>query len=368
MNFLGKTAVALGTILILLAVATLAFMQQKTFGRNPSGARLDRIKLSPNYRDGAFQNLVPTEVMLESASFFKLAKEFFNKPENTAPPKPLPSVKTDLRMLPADKLTIVWFGHSSYLIKSQNLNILVDPVFSGNASPVSFFGKSFPGSDVYQTADLPPIDLLVLTHDHYDHLDYRTILQLKSNVKTIVTSLGVGAHLEHWGMDTAKITELDWWESKKMTDNVEITATPARHFSGRGLVRGKTLWSSFVVRLHGHRIFVGGDSGCDAQFKIIGEKYGPFDIALLECGQYGDEWPYIHMKPKETATAAQDLQANVLMPVHWGKFALAYHAWNEPIRKLVESATEKELVLATPMIGQPVVLGGKYPQQQWWEF
>ncbi len=368
MRFLGKTAVALGIIMVLLAVATVVFMQQKTFGKNPSGARLDRIRQSPNYRDEAFQNPVPTEVMLKGASFVKMTKDFFDKPANTAPPKPLPSVKTDLRALSSEKPVIVWFGHSSYLIKSRNLNILVDPVFSGSASPVSFFAKSFAGSDVYQVADLPPIDLLILTHDHYDHLDYRTVLELKSKVKNIVTSLGVGAHLQHWGIDPTKITELDWGESKKMADSVELTATPARHFSGRGLVRGKTLWSSFVVRLHGYRIFVGGDSGYGEHFKSIGGQHGPFDLALLECGQYGAEWPYIHMKPEETATAAQDLRANILMPVHWGKFALAYHAWNEPIGKLVETAAEKELVLATPMIGQPVALGGKPPQQRWWEF
>lgn len=358
----------LGIFLILLAVATFLFMQQKTFGRNPSGARLERIKKSPNYRDGAFQNFHPTEVTLKSASFFKMMKDFLNKPANTVPPKPLPSVKTDLQALPANTPTIVWFGHSSYLIKTKGMNILVDPVFSGNASPVSFFGKSFPGSDVYQVADLPTIDLLILTHDHYDHLDYQTIIQLKSKAKSICTSLGVGAHLEHWGVDPALITELDWWENKQLADGIELTATPARHFSGRGLTQGKAFWSSFVLRVDGYNIFVGGDSGYDDQFKRIGEKYGPFDIALIECGQYGAEWPYIHLLPGQTATAAQDLRAKVLMPVHWGKFALAYHAWNEPIKKLVEDAAEKKLRITTPMIGEPVVLDSVYPQQRWWDF
>jgi L-ascorbate metabolism protein UlaG (beta-lactamase superfamily) len=271
-----------------------------------------------------------------------------------------------LATLPDDKPTVVWFGHSSYLIKSKGVTVLMDPVFSGNASPVTFFGKSFPGSDVYSEGDIPPIDLLIISHDHYDHLDYKTITELIPKVKKFYTALGVGAHLERWGVPPDRIVEFDWWESKSIGDSIRLTATPARHFSGRSLARGKTLWASFVLNIHGYTLYLGGDSGYDTHFAEIGAKYGPFDLAILECGQYGDDWPLIHMFPEQVVTAAQDLRAKALLPVHWGKFALAYHAWNEPIQRLVESAATKELRVTTPKIGEPVVIGTTYPQAIWW--
>jgi L-ascorbate metabolism protein UlaG (beta-lactamase superfamily) len=247
------------------------------------------------------------------------------------------------------------------------VNILVDPVFSGNASPFSFFAKSFPGTDVYGVSDLPDIEILVLTHDHYDHLDYRTIRQLAGRVKHIYSSLGVGSHLEYWGIDREKITELDWWESVQTPEGITLTATPARHFSGRGFKRGQTLWSSFVVRTRDHCIFLGGDSGFEQHFQRIGDQYGPFDMAILESGQYGKNWPYIHMLPEETVVAAKALGAKALLPVHWGKFVLALHAWDEPIRRVVDSAVANGLTLATPMIGEPVIIGSAYPRKAWWE-
>ncbi len=183
------------------------------FGKAPAGARLQRIRQSPNYKQDHFENPVPTTVTLEGASLFKMLREYRNRPADTAPSHPLPFVRTDLRALPADTDSVVWFGHSSYLLKIDGLHILVDPVFSPNASPVSFLAKAFPGTNVYTAADMPEIDILLLTHDHYDHLDYHTILQLASKTKHIFTSLGVGAHLESWGIAPDKITELDWWES-----------------------------------------------------------------------------------------------------------------------------------------------------------
>jgi L-ascorbate metabolism protein UlaG (beta-lactamase superfamily) len=352
----------------LLSLAVALFMQQKVFGKNPSGTRLARIEQSPNYKNGSFQNLSPTEVMPKDASFFEMLKDFINKPKTVEPEKELPSVQTDLINLSSEKPSIVWFGHSSYLIKSKNINILVDPVFSGTASPVSFFGKSFKGSDVYSVEDLPNIDILVLSHDHYDHLDYPTITKLIPKVKKFYTALGVGAHLEHWGVKPENIVELDWWENHQFSAEIQITSTPARHFSGRGFTRGKTLWSSFVLNIHGYNIFIGGDSGYDYHFKKIGEKFGPFDLALLENGQYGKNWPLIHTMPEETATIAKELNTKVLMPVHWAKFALGYHPWNEPINLLSQALKGSNIQLTTPMIGEPVILGGHYPQKVWWNF
>jgi L-ascorbate metabolism protein UlaG (beta-lactamase superfamily) len=343
-------------------------MQQKSFGKLPSGSRLEKITQSKNYKEGTFRNLSPTEMMLKSASMPKMLRDYFNKPKNTVPPAPMPSVKTNLKAIHAEKPVIVWFGHSSYLIQYRNTRILVDPVFSGYASPVSYFGKSFPGSDVYTAQDFGDIDLLILTHDHYDHLDYQTITQFIPKTKAFYTALGVGSHLEYWGVPADKINEFDWWGSAAVTDSIRLTATPARHFSGRGLTRYKTLWTSFVLNLYDYTIYIGGDSGYDTHFKTIGEKYGPFDIVMLEAGQYGTDWPYIHMFPEETVRAAQDLKAKALLPVHWGKFALAYHAWNEPIGKVVQHASDAKLPLATPKIGEPITIGEAYPTTVWWDF
>jgi len=353
--------------LSVLALATYLFMQRAVFGKNPTGERLVQIEQSPNYKSGIFQNIEPTVVMRKETSIIKVLKDFINKSNTTVPGKTLPSIKTDLKILKDEKPTLIWFGHSSYLIKSKGFNILVDPVFSNHVAPVTFFGKSFEGTNTYSVADMPEIDLLLLTHDHYDHLDYQTITQLHPKAKTIVAPLGVDSHLLHWGVPTEKIFVLDWWNSKTVADNAEITATPARHFSGRGFSRAKTLWCSYVLKLNGYSIFIGGDSGYSNQFKKIGDTFGPFDIVLLESGQYGKDWPNIHMLPEEAVTAAQELNAKVLMPVHWAKFALAFHAWNDPIERLLKSAKEKNVKVTTPMIGEPVVLSSSYPDSVWWK-
>ncbi len=352
---------------VLITVVFL-FMQQSTFGHDPAETRLERIKRSPNYQEGAFQNLETTAVMREGASYIGMMGDFFRKAPDNTPLKPLPSVKTNLNALPDSVPTLVWFGHSSYLIKSKGVTILMDPVFSGHASPVSFFGKSFPGSDVYSVDDMPAIDLLILSHDHYDHLDYETITKLIPKVKKFYTPLGVGAHLERWGVPTDRIVEFDWWENKPVSADIDLTAVPARHFSGRSFTRGKTLWTAYVLNLHGYRLYLGGDSGYGKHIKEIGDKYGPFDLAMLECGQYGKDWPTIHMFPEEVATAAQDLRAKTILPVHWAKFALSYHGWKEPIERFTKRAAELELDVTTPQIGEPLVLGVDSPRSLWWNY
>ena len=356
------------SILTALVGGTYLFMQQAVFGKEPTGQRLARIEASPNYKDGAFQNQLYTPMSSPDVSYWQMAKHLILKPKDVKPPKALPFVKTDLKTLVAHKPTIIWFGHSSYLIKSQDFVLLMDPVFSGQASPVSFFGKAFAGADEYKAEDMPDIDAMVLSHDHYDHLDYETILKLAPKTKHFYTALGVGENLEHWGVPAEKITELDWWQHQSISPDIEITATPARHFSGRKFTRGKSLWASFVLKLHGYSLFLGGDSGMAPHFAEIGAKYGPFDIAFLENGQYAPEWPYIHAMPEETALIAKQLNTKVLMPVHWAKFELSYHPWNEPIKRLVVAAKAQNLELTTPLIGQPVVIDSLYPKQIWWEF
>lgn len=321
---------------------------------------------SPNFRNGSFQNQSPTPMMSPDASYFNVLLKFIRKPKDVYPPGPLPSVRTNLKALPEETLSIVWFGHSSYLIHSNGFNILVDPVFSGYASPFSFMVKAFPGSNVYSADDLPDIDLLIITHNHYDHLDTSTIRQLRSKVKAVYTPLGVSADLQQCGISKDIITEMDWWDTREIR-NGSITATPARHFSGRGLKRGGSLWASFVLKLGRANIYVGGDSGYDTHFREIGKKFGPFHLAILETGQYNEDWPHIHMHPEEAVQAALDLSAVALMPVHWGKFALAYHPWNEPVMITTWAAKQVNLEVATPRIGEVVALGGPWPKDPWWE-
>jgi L-ascorbate metabolism protein UlaG (beta-lactamase superfamily) len=218
---------------------------------------------------------------------------------------------------------------------------------------------------------MPPLDAVIITHDHYDHLDYETILQLIPKTKHFHTSLGVGEHLEHWGIPSAAISEYDWWEEGTIADGIRITAAPARHFSGRGIVRNTTLWSSFILKTQAHTLYLGGDSGYDTHFATIGEKYGPFDLVILECGQYNTGWKFIHLMPEEVVQAAQDLRATALLPVHWGKFTLALHAWDEPIRRVTTSAKERGMLVTTPRIGEVVPLetgnSQQLPCEHWWE-
>ena len=343
-------------------------MSLKVTGKLPSGKFLEWLKQSPNYKDKGFQNLSDTPVMSKDASYWKMIKDSLKKNKNVKPPVRLPSVKTDLKNLSGDQPVIVWFGHSSYFIRVADKNILVDPVFSGNAAPVSFMVKAFPGSDIYKPEDMPAIDYLILTHDHYDHLDFKTIQKLKNKVGSIYCSLGISSHLKYWGIDEKKITELDWWQSKQVDEKIMLIAAPARHFSGRGIKRGQTLWSSFILKTSAHNLYLGGDSGYDTHFKETGDKYGPFDLAILEAGQYNTMWPLIHMMPEETVLAAVDLKAKALLPVHWGKFTLAMHPWNEPVKRVMEKAKMLSLSVVTPKIGEPVILDSIYKGTAWWDF
>ncbi|MBP9105083.1 MAG: MBL fold metallo-hydrolase [Chitinophagaceae bacterium] len=341
-------------------------MSFKTTGKIPSGKHLEQLKKSPNYKKGAFQNLSPTSMKPDDVSYWKMSKEFFKKHPEVKPASKLPFVKTDLTKI-YDEPVIIWFGHSSYLLRINNKNFLIDPVFSGNAAPLSFMIKAFKGSNEYKAEDMPAIDYLILTHDHYDHLDFKTIRKLKNKVSNIICSLGISSHLKHWGIDATIITELDWWESTQLVADIELTAAPARHFSGRGLKRGQTLWSSFILKTATHNLYLGGDSGYDEHFKEIGNKYGPFDLAILEAGQYNKMWPLIHMMPEETVQAAIDLKAKALLPVHWGKFSLAMHPWNEPIKRVIAKAATIDLKVHTPMIGEPLFLNRDFESKNWWE-
>ncbi len=353
--------------MLLLIISVLLYMQMPQFGALPSGKRLERIQQSPNFKNGVFQNRIPTPDLAEDASYFSILKAYLTFPK-TNPPRDIPFIRTDLKNLPDSGVYLVWFGHSSYLLKVNGFCILVDPVFSGHASPVSLFAANYKGSNVYQIEDFPKIDVVLISHDHYDHLDYESILKLKETKAEFYTSLGVGAHLEYWGIAESRIHEFDWWESAQIHADIRLTATPARHFSGRGFKRMRSLWSSFVLETKGAKVFIGGDSGYDLSFKEISDKFGEFDLAILECGQYNQYWPYIHMMPNEVIRAAQDLRTKRLMPVHWSKFTLALHPWNEPIKELSKFAKTESMPLCTPLIGQLVQVNGEYPDSVWWDF
>ncbi|HRP58641.1 MBL fold metallo-hydrolase [Agriterribacter sp.] len=325
----------------------------------------EKIKGSPNYKKGSFQNLSETPVMAKDSSWYKLIKDSFSRPKEIRPSRPLPSIKTDLKNLHSENPVIIWFGHSSYLIHVRGKNILVDPVFSGYASPVRFLVKAFAGTDIYTPDDLPPIDLMILTHNHYDHFDTHTISRLHAKTRAYCVPLGVRAGFQK--PYASSVTELDWWETERITNDIGITATPARHFSGRGLKRGGSLWCSFVLRMFGYTLYIGGDSGYDAHFREIGKKFGGFDLAILECGQYNTSWPFIHMMPEETVQAGIDLNAKWLLPVHWGKFVLANHPWNEPVTRAVKKAAESNVNITTPLIGEPVIINESYPAGTWWK-
>ncbi|GAB2831183.1 MBL fold metallo-hydrolase [Ferruginibacter profundus] len=356
-------------IVVALVAAIYIFMQQSKFGSQPTGERLDLVRVSPQYKSGAFQNQSPTPSLTEGASFTSVLGEFlFKQKERKKPAQVLPSAKTDLFALKKEENVWVWMGHSSYFMQIDGKTILVDPVLSGAASPLSFTTKSFPGSDIYTTDDIPAIDYLFISHDHWDHLDYNTLRKLKPKTKTIITGLGTGEHLQRWGFKKDMIIEKDWNESVTLADGFSVTVTPARHFSGRGFKRNGALWVSFVLQTPRHKIYLGGDSGYDDHFKTIGNQHGPFDLAILECGQYDKSWKYIHMMPEETALAAQELKAKKLLAVHWGKFALANHTWDDSIKRVFKAAKEKQLHLLTPMIGEKVTIDDDAQKfSAWWE-
>ncbi|MEJ7559043.1 MAG: MBL fold metallo-hydrolase [Pedobacter sp.] len=280
----------------------------------------------------------------------------------------LPFIKTDLKTLKVQAPTVIWFGHSSLFIKSTKGTILIDPIFSKNAGPVPGMIKAFQGSTSYSVDDMPDIDVLIISHDHYDHLDYKTVKKLKDRIQRVVVPMGVGSHFRRWGFDPKKITELNWGQSAVLPNGISVTATPAHHRSNRTLKTDKTLWASYVIKTDGYKIFYSGDGGYGAHFAQIGKQYGPFDLALMECGQYSPNWPTHHMFPEQTAQAAADLQAKVVQPVHWAKFTESHHPWNEPVNRLLKAAGNFGYQVSVPEIGQPYTLGAPVKKRVWWNF
>lgn len=329
------------------------------FGKKPSKAQQARFAISPNHFRGRFHNM--EETVRQKVPF----KETWKIMTNRSAPCCLPSKKTDLKSLRLNRAGIVWFGHSTFLIQYKNHAILVDPVLGNDISPLRNYIKAFPGSVVYRAADLPDIDILLLTHDHFDHMDYRSLVAIEPKVRQAIVPLGLSASLEYWGYPKEKITELDWYDQKACADDILIISTPARHSSGRVLTGDITLWSSFVVQCGKNRIFISGDSGYGKHYRIIGEKYGPFDMALLENGQYSPYWKNLHSFPVEIHAIMKDLQAKSLFPIHWAKFTISSHDWQEPITLLF--ASKPDFPVTVPQIGELYTLGDPVKTDPWWE-
>lgn len=369
-TYIKKTMWFLLLFIVFFIIIAVVFSQHPLFGKAPHGERLDKIEQSKNYANGQFQNLSHTPSFTKGVTYWTVLKEmFFTKVPFTKPIDSIPSVKTDLHKLVEHDDIMVWFGHSSYFIKTSGKNFLIDPVLTKNASPIINTNNAFKGADIYSYEDIPSIDYLIITHDHYDHLDYTTFKNIKDKVKLIICPLGVGSHLEYWKYPSNQIIELDWWESHDLTNEIKITSTPTRHFSGRSIKRNNTLWSGYVLKSASLNLYIGGDSGYDSHFKTIGDKFGPFDIAMLENGQYDYKWKYIHTLPEEVVQASKDLQADTFFPIHNSKFKLANHSWKEPLDKIYEIAS-KDLTLKIihPKIGEIIDLKNKQQSfDKWWE-
>ncbi|MBW7674838.1 MBL fold metallo-hydrolase [Chryseobacterium chendengshani] len=359
-------------IVITAIVIALYFIitSQQVFGAEPKGKRLERMHRSEHYKNNQFQNLSFTPSLAEGYSMPKVMYDFlFGKKDPLLKPShDVPAIHTDLKNIPKNEDVFIWLGHSSYFIQIDGVSFLIDPVLSSYGSPFKFFNKAFAGSDLFKPDDIPNIDYLVITHDHYDHLDYPTIKGIRSKVEKVILPLGVGAHFERWGYNENQLLEEEWGAVLDLKNNIKITFTPARHFSGRKFHRNNTLWTSYVLETSAKKIFLGGDSGYDTHFKMIGEKYGPFDYAILENGQYNAAWKYIHALPEDVIQASIDITAKNIIPVHSGKFALALHPWNEPLQKVTTLGKEKNQHILTPKIGEVLDLNKENQEfMAWWQ-
>lgn len=322
---------------------------------------------SPQYRDGRFRNPVGSTALGFAKGLAVTGRLLFAKPDDTVPTRPIPVDRLDTAALEAAPDLSLWrLGHSTILLKLQGRFWLTDPVFSERASPTPFAGPKRFHAPPLGIDELPPISGVILSHDHYDHLDRAAIRQLAPKVQHFVTPLGVGDRLIEWAVPTDKVQQFDWWQGTRI-EGLELTATPAQHFSGRGLRDGnRTLWVSWVIKSETVRIFFSGDSGYFDGFRQIGERFGPFDLTLIETGAYNHDWPHVHMQPEESLQAHLDLQGTVLMPIHNGTFDLSMHSWTEPFDRISALAAQHEVLLVTPRMGERLDVREPGRTEAWW--
>jgi len=355
-------------IVILGGVGVAVFLQHPLFGSLPSGERQVRIERSPNYGGGAFHNQTDTPLLTTDQTQVSIMLDNMRNKGATRPPMPLRATKTDLKALDGSDNAVVWLGHSSYYVQLEGQRLLIDPVFSVNASPVPGTNVAFDGTSLYAADDMPAIDLLVITHDHYDHLDYPSVQALQQKVAKVMVPLGVGAHFERWGYDMQRVHEVDWYDSLALSPSLQLTATPARHFSGRTFTKNKTLWMGLALVTPKLRLFFSGDTGYGPHFTEIRQRFGPFDWVALDMGQYDPRWANVHMNPEQAAQAAEDLQAKVLTPAHVGRFSLSPHDWDAPFERITTASRGRGFALWTPEIGRVVQLDGRGQIfSPWWK-
>lgn len=366
-----RIALGLGVLAAGLAAATAAVLSLPPFGAPMAGARLVRAEADPHYRDGRFVNVQPEAPTSWAAMGDYLVRQFSGD-EVRVPPAPLPVLAIDPAALAAppaaEVLRAAWLGHASTLVEIDGLRLLLDPVFAERVSPLPVGPRRFHPPPI-ALASLPPIDAVLVSHDHYDHLDMDAVRHLAGRGTRFFVPLGIGAHLERWGVPAAQIEELAWWQERPLR-GLRIVCTPSRHYSGRSLGdRSATLWSSWSVHGPRHRFFYSGDTGYSPHFREIGERLGPFDIAFVKIGAYGPgaAWTDIHMPPEQSVQAHRDLQARRMFPLHWATFNLAYHDWDEPIRRTVAAARRAGVELVTPRLGEWVDADRAFESTAWWE-
>jgi len=352
------------TLVLIGAVISLFINLHPVFGRNPSNEQKEIYKTFNNYVNGKFVYQSPTKSTITST--FKNS----NSSGKDRRPVEIPVSEIDWNKINNKEDSLTWFGHSAFLLSIDNKKILIDPMLGRIASPVSFVGPARYSEDMLDIIeDMPPIDAVFITHDHYDHLDYPSIRKLKSKVGHFFVPYGVSNHLIRWGVEKEKITELNWWEETSF-QGLTIALTPSKHFSGRGIFnRNSTLWGGWVIFGKQTRFYTSGDGGYDAHFKEVGEKYGPFDIALIEGGQYDRRWARAHMFPEESVQANIDVKGKNMMLMHWGAFTLANHGWAEPIERAIKEAQKNDVNLIAPKIGEtvPLLESLSTPVTSWWE-
>ena len=354
-----------------LLITIFTFMKTSPqFGGKHTKEDIKRYQASGHYEAGKFQNLIPTPQDMSFGNIVSTLKEFIVGVPGRKPDFDLPIEKVDSTSLEEKKIIdkLIWFGHSAFLLQLDGKNILIDPMLGKTPAPHPAIGtKRFSDELPIEIQKLPKIDAIIISHDHYDHLDYESIKILKQKTNNFFIPLGVGTHLASWGVDANDIKEHNWWDETAF-EGIKLAFTPARHFSGRGLTNGSsTMWGSWVIKGKNKNVYFSGDSGYGPHFKEIGEKYGPFDFAMMECGQYNEKWANIHMMPEETAQASIDLKATAMMPIHWGAFALALHTWDDPILRITKKAKELELPITVPKIGDEILLDRiDLSVNEWW--
>ena len=376
-NFIKDMYIKKFILVILNSFFLLASCSQ--FGENPSGDHLDKIKKSPNYNteEERFENRIENmwDQMSEKDSFWanpqkRIFNNYFFNSAQTVPEVELPEVKPpNIKefMQSTEGIKFIWFGHSTLLVNIKNIIVLIDPVFSKAASPVSFIVERFQ-PPVLELKDLPRIDYILISHDHYDHLDMETVIYFKEKDVKFITPLGVTSHLKRWGVHESKLFETDWW-GKLEFEGITFVCTPAQHFSGRFATFSsfKTLWSSWIVKTESNSFYFNGDSGYDIHYKQIGDSYGPFDLAFIDSGQYNERWREVHNMPEEAAQAVLDLKGKAMVPIHWGMFNLAMHDWFEPVEESEKYAEKYGIKLMTPKLGQLVSTESQNVFEKWWK-